>query len=328
MPCSQNVIQWYNGENFNDVIRERCDFKEGPQPMSGSKNRRSAKSSQSLVSPTLESSSLVPPSRQKSFWSSWWFPLGLIRVGCLGVLAGLSRLQGTEEGQEIRYRVVAEYPHDESAFTQGLVFYQGKLYESTGRYGQSTLREVEPKTGQVLRRVDVDPELFAEGLCLWNHEWRQLTWKEKKVLHYDRDSLEATRETSWGRQGWGLAHNGKELIISDGTSRLFFVDPESGKTIRDVDVTWSGRRQDHINELEYVNGYVYANVWYKNYILKIDPSSGKVVGKIEMAEPMRKMGLNDREKTCNGIAYNSETGHFYITGKLWPKVLEIELDGE
>ena len=252
--------------------------------------------------------------------------LGLICLVGIAAFAGLAQLQGTEKGEVIRYKVVAEHPHDELAFTQGLVFYQGKLYESTGRYGESTLREVEIQTGQVLRRVDVAPDIFAEGLCLWDSEWLQLTWKENKVLHYDRETLEATQETTWRRQGWGLTHNGKELIISDGTSRLFFVDPESGKILRDIEVTLEGRRQDRLNELEYVDGYIYANVWYKKHVLKIDPRHGKVVGMIELAEPMRKMGLNDREKTCNGIAYNSETGHFYVTGKLWPKVLEIELE--
>jgi glutamine cyclotransferase len=285
--------------------------------MNGAKKRKRAAADQ-----------LAPPSRQKNFWSSWWILLGIVLLSFVTVYAGIRQLDGTEDGIAIRYRVVAEYPHDELAFTQGLVFYRGKLYESTGRYGESTLREVEPQTGKVLRRVDVAPEFFAEGLCLWDNEWLQLTWKEKTILHYDRDSLEATKKTSWGRQGWGLTHNGKELIISDGTSRLFFVDPESGKSLRDVDVTLAGRRQDHLNELEFVDGFIYANVWYKKHILKIDPSDGKVVGMIELDEPMRKMGLRDREKACNGIAYNSETGHFYVTGKLWPKILEIELEGK
>ena len=271
------------------------------------------------------SQSLKPPSAQSSVWGSWWFLLGIVCVLSVVVLLGIQQFNVAGAIPEIEYTLVDEHPHDDLAFTQGLVFHEGKLYESTGRYGESTLREIEIETGDTLRRVDIAPDLFAEGLCLWNDEWLQLTWKSNNILHYDRDTLEETRQTSWDRQGWGLTHNGKELIISDGTSRIFFVDPTSNKVVRKFDVMESGRRRDKINELEYIDGYLYANVWYKPYVLKINPANGKVVGKINLTGPIKKMGLKDRAEVCNGIAHDPASKHFYVTGKLWPKVLEIKL---
>ena len=270
-------------------------------------------------------SPVTPPSQQRSWLSSFWF-LGIVVLGgSIGVIAMITQFDGDSKAELIDYEVIGTYPHDTRAFTQGFVYSDGALFESTGRYGESSFRKIEIESGKLLHRLDLPANIFAEGLCRWEGEWLQLTWKAEKILHYDAQTLEPTRESTWSRQGWGLTHDGEQLIISDGTSRLFFVDPTNNEIDRSVDVTEAGSKVDRINELEFINGFLYANVWYKPYVLKIEPKSGKVVGRLDFTDQIKAMNLGDRDAVMNGIAYDPKSKHLWLTGKLWPKVFEIKL---
>lgn len=220
------------------------------------------------------------------------------------------------------YRVVARYPHDPQAFTQGLVYRDGLLYESTGRRGRSELREVRLETGAVLRRRAVADEYFAEGLALWDGRLIQLTWTAGVGFIYGRDDLRPRATFSYPGQGWGLTHDGHHLVMSDGSSTLRFLDPETFEEHRQVRVTDGGVPVRNINELEYVGGEIYANVWKTDRIAVIAPESGRVTGWIDLGELPRP---EDRGAVANGIAYDAGDGRLFVTGKLWPSLFEIEL---
>jgi glutaminyl-peptide cyclotransferase len=213
-------------------------------------------------------------------------------------------------------------PHDRSAFTQGLLLHEGTLYESTGQYGQSSLRQVDPATGEVLRRVDVPAELFAEGLALVADRLVQLTWREGVARVYDRDTFELVDELAYDGEGWGLCYDGQRLVMSDGSDTLFFRDPETFELLGQVSVTRAGLPVSRLNELECVGEDVYANVWTTEEIVQIDKASGAVEATIVAAGLLTP---EEREGTdvLNGIAYDPETGTFLITGKFWPKLFEV-----
>jgi glutaminyl-peptide cyclotransferase len=221
--------------------------------------------------------------------------------------------------------VVSTYPHDPTAFTQGLLFYKGDLYESTGLYGRSTLRRVDLQTGNVFRRVELPNNLFGEGLALVGNRLVQLTWQERVALLYDVYRFERIGQFSYDGDGWGLCHDGARLIMSDGTQRLTFRDPDSFNLIGGVDVRLNGRPQTRINELECVDGAVYANVWSSDQILAIDPDDGSVHAVID-ASPLlssEERSTLGPEAVLNGIAYDAATKTFFLTGKLWPKLFRV-----
>ncbi len=219
---------------------------------------------------------------------------------------------------------IATYPHDKTAFTQGLVWEDGVLWESTGQEGESTIRKVDMKTGEVLKKVPLKDKYFGEGLALLNDKLYQLTWKNEKALVYDRD-LNQIAELPYNHQGWGLATDGKLLILSDGTYQIRFVDPETFKTVRSVSVLLpGGRRIRELNELEYIDGKIYANRWNTETIYEIDPETGNVTKTIDLA------GLwpaKDRPQggVMNGIAVNRDTKKMLVTGKYCPFVFEVDL---
>jgi len=220
------------------------------------------------------------------------------------------------------YNVVNVYPHDKSAFTQGLVFEDGFLYEGTGLWGQSTLRRVELETGNVTQLYSLPDQFFGEGITIFEDKIIQLTWTSGKGFVYDRSSFDLLQEFEYHTEGWGITHDGSKLIMSDGTATLYFLDPETFQTVGQVEVH-DEEPVEELNELEYINGSVYANIWKKDQIAIINPETGKVTAWIDLT------GINDPEKTAenvlNGIAYDQNGDRLFVTGKRWSKLFEIEL---
>ena len=222
------------------------------------------------------------------------------------------------------YEIVNVYPHDASAFTQGLVYYQGALFESTGLNGSSSLRKVSLETGQVMKKVDVPSQYFAEGLALFNGKLLQLTWQNRVGFIYDQETFQQVGTFNYSGEGWGLAHDSKSLILSDGTSQIRFLDPNTFQVQRTITVRDRGQTVARLNELEYVNGEIFANIWYTDRVARINPADGSVVGWIELNGLLTPQD-SSRADVLNGIAYDTATNRLFVTGKLWPKLFEIRL---
>ena len=224
--------------------------------------------------------------------------------------------------------VIATYPHDTGAFTQGLFFSDGRLFESTGQEGESAIRELDLATGKVKREVRLPAEYFGEGSTGWGKTIVSLTWKHGKGFRWDRDTFRKLGEFTYPGEGWGLTQDGKSLILSDGSNELRFLDPKSFAEQRRIRVTWRGRPLRQLNELEYVHGEILANVWHQDVIVRIDPASGVIKGAIDLRAVTASLGLNDGEAVLNGIAWDAKAGKLYVTGKRWPKLFEIALPGD
>ncbi|MEO1799907.1 MAG: glutaminyl-peptide cyclotransferase [Cyanobacteria bacterium J06629_2] len=222
------------------------------------------------------------------------------------------------------YEIVATYPHDPKAFTQGLIFDDGELYESTGLRGQSTLRKVDLETGKVLQKEKLDDRYFGEGLTLWEDRLIQLTWVSNKGIVYDRETLEEIQTFTYPTQGWGLTHNKQELILSDGSDILYFLDPDTYEEVKQIQVTDEQRPVDKLNELEFINGEIWANVWLSDRIARIDPETGNVLGWIDLTGIIEPVPTPKQDAVLNGIAYDAESDRLFVTGKLWSKLFEIE----
>ena len=223
------------------------------------------------------------------------------------------------------YRIVHTYPHDPHAFTQGLVYVDGHLYESTGINGQSSLRMVDLESGRVLQEQPVDGKYFAEGLTDWGSTLVQLTWETHVGIIYDRFSFRPVRTFSYSGEGWGLTHDATSLILSDGTPTLRFLNPATFKLTRRVTVKDGRTPVSNINELEYIDGQVYANIWHSDRIARISPRSGKVLGWIDLAGLLPASERSSPEAVLNGIAWDAGNRRLFVTGKLWPKLFEIEV---
>jgi len=223
------------------------------------------------------------------------------------------------------YEVVNTWPHDPNAYTQGLIFQDGKLLESTGEVGHSSLRRVELETGKILQKVDVPAPFFAEGITLLKGKIYQLTWQHQRGFIYDAWSFEKLGEFTHFGEGWGLTNDGKFLILSDGTNRIRFLDPDNFQVKKIITVLDRGRPVNQLNELEYVQNEIYANVWHDNRIARIDAETGRVIGWIDLKGLLSPNEVSDEEAVLNGIAYDSATGRLFVTGKLWPKLFEIRL---
>jgi len=223
------------------------------------------------------------------------------------------------------YRVVHSYPHDRQAFTQGLVYARGHLYESTGINGQSSLREIDVDSGRILQFVDVPSKYFAEGLTDWGSTLVQLTWQTQIAFVYDRATLRKVRSVQYEGEGWGLTHDANCLILSNGTAELRFLNPETLHEIRRVVVKDHGKPVKELNELEYVQGQVYANIWHSDRIARISPATGNVLGWIDLTGLLPENERSSREAVLNGIAYDAAQDRLFVTGKLWPKIFEIKV---
>ena len=220
--------------------------------------------------------------------------------------------------------VVATYPHDPRAFTEGLLIDRGTLYESTGREGQSDIRRVDLKTGRVLARVRLAPQLFGEGIVAWRNQLLSVTWHGGQGFKWSLPALKRTGGFTYTGEGWAMTDDGRNIILSDGTPVLRFLDPVTQKVVRRLTVTANGRPVEQLNELEYVDGQIYANIWMTPYIARIDPANGRVVGVIDVSPLIAKVALTDRDSVPNGIAYDRASHRLYVTGKNWPSLFEIK----
>jgi glutaminyl-peptide cyclotransferase len=262
-------------------------------------------------------------------------PAWVLRLGGLAVLAGIAIAVGASLSvpapaaimvpEALRVRVVRTYPHATDAFTQGLVYHEGWLYESTGLVGRSSVRKVELETGKVVQRADVPAGLFAEGLARVGKRLWQLTWHDGQVLVWDMERLDHQSTRRYEGEGWGLCHDGTHLVMSDGSDRLTFRNPRTFEVERHVRVTKVDRPVRRLNELECAEGAVYANVWQSEEIVRIDPATGRVTAVIDasgLLSPQEARGVD----VLNGIAYVPERRRFLLTGKLWPKLFEVTFE--
>jgi len=222
-------------------------------------------------------------------------------------------------------RIVHEYPHDPGAFTEGLFYKDGFLYESTGLEGHSNIRKVALETGKVLRKHDLRPDLFGEGIVPWKGHLIQVTWRTGLGFVYDLATFKTVSTFSYSGEGWALTTDGARLILSDGTPRLRFLDPGTLKQTDDLTVTAEGAPVANLNELEWVKGEILANIWFSNYIARIDPKNGHVLGWIDLRSLAAKLGPHGDNDVLNGIAYDKAHDRLFVTGKNWPKVFEIKV---
>jgi glutaminyl-peptide cyclotransferase len=223
------------------------------------------------------------------------------------------------------YEVVHTYPHDRTAFTQGLIYLNGFLYEGTGLNGYSSIRKVKFETGQVVQKSDLPFQYFGEGITDWQNSLLQLTWKSEVGFIYDRATLSQRRTFTYSGEGWGLTHDDKRLILSDGSSVLKFLDPQTLKEIGRITVRDGNTPVMNLNELEYVRGEIFANVWQTDRIARISPSDGRVLGWIELSGLLKDSDRKTPVDVLNGIAYDAVRDRLFVTGKLWPWVFEIRL---
>jgi glutamine cyclotransferase len=253
-------------------------------------------------------------------------PKQVIFLLFIGVVISLSHfLLSPPPDPGPRYTVINAYPHDPEAFTQGLFFHNGRLYEGTGLRGQSTVRIVELETGEITRIHHMPPEYFGEGITLLGPSIIQVTWQSHVGFIYERHSLEVLDTFEISTEGWGITYDGTSLILSDGTSTLHFLDPETFQETRTIDVRDGDDAVSLINELEYIDGEVYANIWKTDLIARIDPQRGSVNGWLDLSGLKEQIEDQSSIDVLNGIAYDEESGHLFVTGKLWPLLFEIEL---
>jgi glutamine cyclotransferase len=244
-------------------------------------------------------------------------------VGVSLMSTGFTAQRRSSPVEQLRVQVLKTYPHDRGAFTQGLLLHQGSLYESTGQVGQSSLRQVEVETGRVVRKLDVPRPYFAEGLALVGDRLIQLTWQHGRAFVYDRRTFQKQRELTYQGEGWGLCHDGSNLVMSDGSANLTIRRPSDFSVVKTVHVTLNGRPYPQLNELECVDGSVYANVWQTETIVRIDPASGQVTQQISAAKllsPIERQGVD----VLNGITYDPADQTFLLTGKYWPKLFRVK----
>jgi len=226
------------------------------------------------------------------------------------------------------YKVVNTYPHDRSAFTEGLVFEDGVLYEGTGLRGYSNLRRVKLETGEILQICELPPQFFGEGVTVYGNKIIQLTWQSHIGFVYDKYSFKLLQEFNYPDEGWGITHDGKYLIMSDGTSTLHFLNPETFEEISQIEVSANDIPVTRINELEYIQGEIYANIWQTERIARIDPLTGQVIGWIDLKGILSPEDDSETVDVLNGIAYDLKNSRLFVTGKFWPKLFEIELIGQ
>lgn len=236
-----------------------------------------------------------------------------------------SALRGTNQPTMFAYEIVHTWPHDKHAFTQGLIFFEGQLFESTGLNGASTLRRVELETGKVIQQVALPYDVFAEGLALIDDKLFQLTWQNGKCLVYDRQSFQRQKEFTYAGEGWGLTSNGKLLVMSDGTDQIRFRDPTTFEVKKNIRVTVAGQPLAYLNELEWVKGEILANIWRTDLVARIEPSSGVVTGLVNFRGLLAAEDYDLNTDVLNGIAYDAAGDRLFVTGKHWPKLFEVRL---
>ncbi len=227
--------------------------------------------------------------------------------------------------QSYKFTVVNAYPHDRNASTQGLAFENGVLYEGTGQYGESSLRRVDLKTGEVLQVHNLPLEHYGEGITIFGDNIIQLTWQSHKGFVHNKDSFEVLRDFPYDTEGWGITTDGKRLIMSDGSSTLYFLEPDTLKVTYQIQVYDNDKAISRLNELEYIDGKIYANIWLTDDIAIINPGNGRVTGWIDLTGLLPPQSDGNPVGVLNGIAYDNKKSRLFVTGKLWPKLFEIKL---
>ncbi|QDU80921.1 Glutamine cyclotransferase [Polystyrenella longa] len=254
-----------------------------------------------------------------------WMLVTVVSMLMVGV-ASVSILAARETVPVVTVQIVNSFPHDANAFSQGLCFdAEGNFYEGTGMYGSSELRKVDLKSGNVLKVQKLPRDVFGEGITIWNNRVVQLTWKKQQAIVYDLATFRNLGTLRYRGEGWGITHDTKHLIMSNGSSQLSFMNPADFSVDHKITVVAGNRQLDNLNELEYINGEIWANVWYEDYIACIDPQTGKVIRWIDLRRVWPKNRRGD-EMVLNGIAQHPNTGQIFITGKNWPKLYEIKIN--
>jgi len=245
---------------------------------------------------------------------------GIVRVLCLSLVG---TLPAQAEVPLYTATVINTYPHDPNAFTQGLVMEDGQLYEGTGRNGQSSLRKVALETGEILQRSNLNARYFGEGITIMDGKVYQLTWQTHLGFVYDLATFKVEKTFFLPGEGWGITHDGTHLIVSDGTAFLRMLDPATLTEVSRIEVKMDGLPLDRLNELEFIDGEVWANVWYTDAIVRIDPATGTVTGRIDLSNINQQRATDD---VLNGIAWDEESGRLFVTGKLWSQLYEIRVE--
>lgn len=277
---------------------------------------------------------MTDPVTQRNRWfqSRFATPLAALFIACITLLIGCSRTP--DEAEKLHdasgipiytYEVVQTFPHDTRAFTQGLQIHEGILYESTGRHGESSLRKVDLKTGRVLKRVNLPRRYFGEGIAIVGDQIFMLTWQEQAGFIFDRHTFERIGDFSYEGEGWGLAFDGTHLIMSDGTPILRFLDVDTQEVVRTQEIRAGELPLRNINELAWIEGELWANIFTTDFIARIDIEQGKVTGWIDGTGILPREAITSRVDVMNGIAYNVEEGRIFVTGKLWPLLFEIRV---
>lgn len=256
-----------------------------------------------------------------------WLALALVAAlpACSDAPAADSEPAAQLVPVDIGYVQVDKFPHDPGAFTQGLDFKGTRLFEGTGLEGRSSLREVDLETGEVERRVDLADNLFGEGITILGRRVYQITWQNGKCFVYDLKTFRRVRRFGYEGEGWGLTHNGRRLVMSDGTNVIRFRDPQTFEVTREIEVTDDGEPVDLLNELEWIDGEIFANVWTTDLVVRIDPATGDVTGRLDLSALKQQEEAEGSPDVTNGIAYMEAEDRLFVTGKLWSNVYEIQL---
>jgi glutamine cyclotransferase len=255
----------------------------------------------------------------KSFMLITFFVMALFTIGC--------KPGNNETVNAIPFKVVKVFPHDKSAFTQGLVIEYGRLFESTGQEGASWIAEVDIASGKQDKKVNLDSLYFGEGITILGNKIYQLTWKSKKGFVYDVNTFQKLQEFAYDHEGWGITHDGKNLIVSDGTNKIHLLDTATLSEVKVLEVKENGVPVDKLNELEYIGGYLFANRWMTNEVLKIDLATGNVVGRLDLTQlAIEANQSNPSADVLNGIAFEKKSGLLLVTGKWWPFLFALRLE--
>ncbi len=246
----------------------------------------------------------------------------------IGISSVKIQVKPAQAPHKYNYEIVKVYPHDPHAYTQGLLYQNGILYEGTGQYGESGIRKTDMKNGKILSTLNIDSKLFGEGITIYQDKIYQLTWTSHQGFIYDLKSFSLESTFNYNTQGWGITSIGQQLIMSDGSHKLYHIVPTSFNVIKEVEVYDQNGPVKNLNELEYINGLVWANVWMQDRIVMIDPENGIIKGELDMSALLsaaERQKLDDSDDVLNGIAWNPETQTIYVTGKRWPKLFEIKV---
>jgi glutamine cyclotransferase len=263
--------------------------------------------------------SASPTSRRRLHW----LVAAVVAAAAIAVVAWAQL--GAHRGPTVAgFKVIAAYPHDPAAFTQGLAIEAGKLYEGTGQYGASTVRRVDLASGRPEKQRALGPRYFGEGIAILGGLLYQLTWQNGAAVVYDLDTFEVERTMQYDGEGWGLTHDGRQLIMSDGSSTIRFRDPQTFAVTREIEVRDDGVPLTRLNELEYVEGEIWANIWYDDRIARISPADGRVLGFIDLSS-LYPQSARGSEAVLNGIAYDAAAKRLFVTGKNWPQLYELEV---